>query len=84
MTTTPETWNPTDVATDLDLPRVSVIRKLRRKEIGGGFRVGRQWRVDVEQYRAWKRALTDAVIDPHAFSPRSAQSEAALNRRKTR
>lgn len=82
-TTDRETWNPTEVAADLDLPRISVIRKLRRKEIGGGFQVGRQWRVDVEQYRAWKRSLTDAVVDPHSFSPRSARSEAALNRRKS-
>lgn len=80
---TDETWTPTDVSTDLAIPRASVIRKLRRREIGGGFQVGRVWRVDVEQYRAWKRDRTAAVEDPNRFSPRSARSQAALNRKAT-
>jgi len=74
------TLTPTDVAEDLHISIESAVRRLRSGEIPG-FRVGRYWRVDPEEYAAWKRGPARPA-DPNRIAPRSARSTAALNRRR--
>jgi len=72
------TLTPADVAEDLHLSKESVHRHLRAGTIPS-FKVGRAYRIDPDDYAAWKVGSRPA--DPNRIAPRSTRGEANLRRR---
>lgn len=74
---------PRDIAADLSVSLFTVGTYLRGGVIPGAFQLypGGPWRVDAEQYAAWKDQR-QAAVDPNRIAPRSARSKAAQNRRR--
>lgn len=54
------TLTPEQVAADLQIG-VWVVRRLAKNGTLPGFKVGRQWRFDVDAYADWKAERTAAV-----------------------
>ncbi len=71
---------PSDVAADLQLPSEESAIKLLRQGVIPGFKVGRYWRVDPDELAEWKRTRAARPADPNRLPPRSARSQAALER----
>lgn len=75
------TLTPADIAADLKVSTETALRHLREHRIPG-FKAGRFWRVESDEYAAWKAA--DArPADPNRIAPRSPRGMANLNRRRT-
>lgn len=72
------TLTPAQVAADLQLSTESALRRLRQQEIPG-FKVGRFWRIDPEEYAAWK-AGPARPADPNRIEDRSVRGTANVNR----
>jgi len=72
------TLTPADVAADLQLSVEAIHRHLRKGAIPA-FMVGRAYRIDPDEYAAWKRGSRPA--DPNRIAPRSTRGEANLRRR---
>jgi len=71
------TLTPADVAADLHLSKEAIHRHLRAGTIPS-FKVGRAYRIDPDDYAAWKQgAHTD---DPNRIPPRTARGDANLRR----
>lgn len=75
------TLTPDDIAADLRVCRETAMRMLRDGVLPR-FKVGRYWRVDSEEYAEWKARASARPADPNRIPPRSARSQAALNRRR--
>jgi len=72
------TLTPADVAADLHLSVEAVHRHLRAGTIPT-FKVGRAYRIDPDEYAAWKVGSRPA--DPNRIAPRSTRGQANLRRR---
>lgn len=75
---------PEDVAVDLRIENVeAVVRMLRAGDLPG-FKVGRRWRVDPDELAEWKATKAARPGDPNRIAPRSARSQAAIERHQGR
>lgn len=74
---------PTDIAADLQIPVSTVLHMRRRGDFPTSYTVGRRWRIDADDYAAWKDSRKQTSTDPNRIQPRNPRSRAALNRRKT-
>jgi len=72
------TLTPAHVAADLHLSVEAVHRHLRAGTIPS-FKVGRAYRIDPDDYAAWKVGSRPA--DPNRIAPRTPRGEANLRRR---
>ncbi|GEA84396.1 helix-turn-helix domain-containing protein [Cellulomonas gelida] len=71
---------PADVADDLRLENVEAVLRMLRAGTLPGFKVGRAWRVDPDELAEWKAKKAARPGDPNRIEPRSARSQAALDR----
>lgn len=74
---------PADIAHDLQVSVHTVMQMRLRGLFPASYSVGRRWRIDADDYAAWKDARKAKHTDPNRIEPRNARSRAALNRRKT-
>ncbi len=71
---------PAEVADDLRLPNVEAVHRMLRTGALPGFKVGRAWRVDPDEFAEWKAKKAARPGDPNRIEPTSARSQAAIDR----